>query len=259
MTKYEIEEQRNYTVAKSNEIIRKARYDLNITELKVLAFMISKIKPEDKILHEYTFSIPDFCKVCGITDRSGRNYERIKDTLKGMRDKSFWLTQEDGSETLVGWLGKVRLEKKSSKVKIRLDDDLQKYIVGLYSNYTQYELFSTLPMTSSYSFRLYELLKSYQYKKEKYSQTFKIDYLKERLAAPYKNFKDFRIRALDIATREINLYTDLEISWEPIKEGRRVVEVRFDVLQRDFWKRLETIDNAKKKLNGDDGLFDIPF
>lgn len=259
MTKYEIEEQRNYMVAKSNEIIRKARYDLNITELKVLAFMISKVKPEDKILQEYTFSIPDFCSVCGIADRSGRNYERIKDTLKGMRDKSFWLTQEDGSETLVGWLGKVRLEKKSSKVKIRLDDDLQKYIVGLYSNYTQYELFSTLPMTSSYSFRLYELLKSYQYKKEKYSQTFKIDYLKERLAAPYKNFKDFRIRALDFATREINLYTDLEISWQPIKEGRRVVEVRFDILQRDFFKRLETIDNAKKKLDGDNGLFDIPF
>lgn len=259
MMKDEIQEQRSYKVIKSNEIVRKARYDLNITELKTLAYMISKVKPDDKTLQEYVFSIPDFCKVCGITDRSGRNYERVKDTLKGMRDKSFWLTQEDGSETLVGWLGKVRIEKKSSKVRIRFDEDLQKYIIGLYSNYTQYELFATLPMTSSYSFRLYELLKSYQYKKEKYSQVFKIEYLKERLAAPYKNFKDFRVRALDFATREINLYTDLEISWEPIKEGRRVIKVRFDVLQRDFFKRLETIDNAEKKLDGENSLFDIPF
>lgn len=246
----EIVEGRSYKVVKANEIVRKARYELTITELKILAYMISKVKPTDTALNEYTFSISDFCRVCGIDYKSGRNYERMKHTLKAMRDKSFWLAQPDGSEVTVGWLGKAKLDKGSGKVTVRFDDDLQKYIVGLYSNYTQYELFCTLPLTSSYSFRMYELLKSYQYKQEEFSQTFDIDDLKERLAAPYKNFKDFRIRALEFATREINMYTDLQVSWEPIKESRRVIAVRFDVKQLDVLDRMDTIANAEEKLDG---------
>ena len=256
----EISEQRSYKVIKANEIVRKARYELNITELKILAYMISKVKPADQPDQDYTFSIQDFCRVCGIDHTSGKNYKRLKETLKSMGDKSFWLTQENGSEVLIRWLGKVKLDKRSGNVSIQFDKDLQRYIVGLYENYTQYELFATLPMTSSYSFRLYELLKSYQYKRDKYEQIFDVDDLKERLAAPYPAFKDFRVRALDVATKEINLYTDLEISWEPIKGHRgKVEEIRFEVVQRDFFGRMETLANAKKKLDGQLSLDYIPY
>ena len=40
--------------------IQKARYDLNITELKTLAYIFSKIKPTDDKLEEYTFSIKEY-------------------------------------------------------------------------------------------------------------------------------------------------------------------------------------------------------
>ncbi len=41
-------EQREYNVVKANEIVQKARYDLNILELKIFAFILSKVKPNDK-------------------------------------------------------------------------------------------------------------------------------------------------------------------------------------------------------------------
>lgn len=47
-----------------------------------------------------------------------------KKILKGLRDKSMWLTMEDGSETLVGWLSKVTLCKGSGIATVTLDDDL---------------------------------------------------------------------------------------------------------------------------------------
>lgn len=64
--KFEVAKQRSYSIIKSNEIIQKAKYDLNIVELKTLAFIFSKIKPEDTELQEYTFSVKEYCQVCGI-------------------------------------------------------------------------------------------------------------------------------------------------------------------------------------------------
>ena len=249
-----ITEQRSYQVVKANEIIQKARYDLNITELKALAYIFSKIKPTDTQIQEYSFSIKEYCQVCGLDYKNGGNYKYIKQTIKALRDKSFWLMDEKGNEVLIGWLQKVRINKGSGKITVKLDDDLQRYVIGLFSNYTQYELLSTLPMKSSYSFRMYELLKSYAFQK---NHTFNIDELKKQLAAQYVNFKDFRKYVLETATKEINLYTDIEVSWEPIYKGRKVIQVKFLIKQRDSWGRFKTAARAVEELDGQMSIYDF--
>lgn len=256
--KLDIVQQRSYTVVKSNEIVQKARYDLNITELKLLAFIISKIKPTDTELQEYQFPVKDFCQVCGIDYTNGRNYQRIKDTLKGLRDKSFWLMDENGHEVLVGWLQKARINKGSGKVSVKLDEDMQKYVIGLFDNFTQYELLSTLPMKSAYSFRIYELLKSYAFTT---GHTFKIDDLKKKLGAEtYTNFKDFRRKVIEVAVKEINQYTDIEISWDPVTYGRKVIEIIFRIKQRDTWGRYlagsAANEEIEKQIEGQMSVFD---
>lgn len=229
--KLDIALQRDYKVVKANEIVRKARYDLNITELKAFAYVLSKVKPNDIEGQEYTFSVKDYCQVCGIDYKNGGNYKYVKDTLKGLRDKSFWMVDENGIEKTVGWLSKVKVNKGSGKITVKLDEDIQQYVLGLFNNYTQYSLLFTLPMKSSYSFRIYELLKSYAFTK---THTFDIDDLKSKLGAThYGNFKDFRKKVIEVAVREINEYTDLEVSWEPVKKGRKVIQVKFHISQRD--------------------------
>ena len=251
---YEISQERDYKVYKSNEIIQRARYDLNITELKAFAFVLSKVKPTDKEGQEYVFSVPDFCKVVGLDYKNGGNYQHIKTTLKKLRDKSFWLVDETGRESTVGWLAKVRVNKGSGKITVKLDEDIQQYVIGLFNNYTQYSLLSTLPMKSAYSFRIYELLKSYAFTG---SHTFDIDDLKSKLAAPYTNFKDFRKKVIEVATKEINEYTDIEISWEPVFKGRKVIQVKFDINQRDTWGQLEAYSRATRQIDGQMSLDDL--
>lgn len=243
----EIKKQRSYKVVKANEIIQKARYDLNITELKMLAYIISKIKPGDTELHEYAFSVKEFCQVCGIDYTNGWNYQNIKAKLKGLRDKSFWVMDENGHEVLVGWLQKARVSKGSGVIKVKLDEDMHKYLIGLMGNRTQYEFLSTLPMKSEYSFRIYELLKSYAFTGH---HEFYTDDLKRQLMAEhYKNFKDFRIYVIERAVKEINLYTDLEVSWEPEYYGRKVEKVIFHIKQRDTWGQIEAANRADKALD----------
>ena len=55
--KMEILEKREYKIVKANEIVQKARNDLSLSELKIMAYIFSKIKPTDTELQEYTFSI----------------------------------------------------------------------------------------------------------------------------------------------------------------------------------------------------------
>lgn len=230
--KLEIAINRDYKVVKSNEIIQKAKYDLGLMEQKTFCYAVSKIKPTDKPDTEYVFTINEYCDVCGINRNSGKTIEEVKDALQKLRDKSFYLLDENGDYVLIGWLSKVRVSPKSGKIKVKFDEDMQKYLMGLSTEYTQYSLLCVLPMRSAYSIRLYELLKSYA---GIHSKDFDIDELKAKLCAPYKRFPDFRRKVLDIAIKEINLYTDIEATWEPVTKGRKVVKVHFTMKARKNW------------------------
>ena len=238
---------RDYKVVKGNEIIQKARYSLGLAEIKAFLFIISKIKPTDQVFCEYTFSINEYCRVLGIETNNGKNIQTVKKSLKSLVDKSFFLTLENGTETSISWLNKIWIDKGKGTIRVRLDDDLQKYVTGLYTNYTQYELLCTLPMKSSYSIRIYELLKSYSFTKR---HTFKIDELKRALGCEhYERFPDFKRRVIEIAVKEINTFTDLEVSWRPITEGRKVIEIEFYINTRDVLERIETQNKAMAAVN----------
>ena len=94
--------------------------------------------------------------------------------------------------------------------------------------YTQYGLKYVLPMRGQYSPRLYEILKSYQ--KNNREWFFDTDELKRLLDCQgYKNFNDFRKRAIDPAVEEINNFSDLNVAYDLERSGRggRVSRVIF--------------------------------
>ncbi|WP_189260245.1 replication initiation protein [Pseudobutyrivibrio ruminis] len=246
----EIAIERDYKVVKANEIIQKAKFDLGLLEQKTFCYAVSKIKPDDALGSEYVFTINEYCDICGINRNSGKTIEEVKSALKRLRDKSFYMLDEKGDYVLIGWLSKAKVSPRSGKIAIKFDEDMQKYLMGLYTNYTQYSLLCVLPMRSTYSIRLYELLKSYAglHKKD-----FDIDDLKAQLCAPYARFPDFRRKVIEVAVKEINIYTDIEVSWEPINKGRKVVKVHFSIKQRNSMKIAMAGARATEALDGIDG------
>jgi plasmid replication initiation protein len=243
-----LSEIRDYKVVKSNDLIQKSRFQLSLQEQKIILYMISKIKPDDEIFMEQEFKIIEFCRVCGIETNSGKNYKNVKDAIKALADKSVWVTLETGSETLVRWINKAWINRKSGVIKIRLDDDMKPYLLQLQERFTSYELLYTLAMKSQYSVRLYELLKSYEWR---HRQTFQIEELKRILSAEnYTRFPDFKRYVLDISMREINDLSDLTVTYEIVKEGRRYAKLDFSIkLKKDLDERMRTWAKIEEVIN----------
>lgn len=218
--------QREYSVYKSNDFIQKTRYDLTISEQKIILRLIQLIQPSDEAFKWYKFSVQEFCDLCGIDRTNGGNYLHLKKSIKNLSDKSFWVKLPNGKESLCRWIQKARTEEDSGTVEIKLDEDLVPYLLQLKSNFTAYNLCNVLGMRSKYSSRIYELVKSYEYKKH-----FEIglDELTSMLGAENYQYKNIRQKILDIAVAEINALTDIMVEYTPIKEGRKVVAIRFDV------------------------------
>ena len=163
-----------YLITKSNELIQKSRFELSLTEQKLVAYICTLINPmHDKEDQVYTISISNFIKLCNITD-SGKNYNDIKKIIKKLADQSYWMMLPDGSETLVRWIEKPKISDKT--IKFKLDEDMSPYLLQLKEKFTTYEIKNILNMKSCYAPRLYEILKSYEFVHE---VTYSIDELKK--------------------------------------------------------------------------------
>ena len=198
---------------------------------------------------DYEFNIRDYCKVCGIDYDNGKNYADVKATLKKLRDRSMWVTLDNDDETVVGWLDRVTTNKRSGIAKVRIDDRLAPYLFDLGQRFTQYQLYNILAMKSAFSVRIYELMKSYAFQK---SKTFEVDELKRLLMVDdvksYNDFGRFRHKVLEKAQEEINELTDLNIYFEPITKGRKVIKVKFRIEQKNPIERMMSGATANDRL-----------
>jgi Protein involved in initiation of plasmid replication len=237
--------QREYNVTKSNELIQNGKFDLSLIEQKIILTLIQRILPTDKEFQTYEFSIKNFCEICGIDSRNGKSYINCKNAIKSLHDKSFWI-KKDKKEYLCSWVSKAIIEKDSGVIEIRLDEDLRPYLLELKRNFTSYSLFYILGMKSKYSIRLYEILKSYEYKNR---ARFDIDELKHMLCATnYTKWSDFKRYVIDSAIKEINNYTDVSVEYSVTKNGKKIQTLNFFIEMKEQREMLQAWVETEKVL-----------
>lgn len=220
-----IDNERAQQIAKSNYLIQKSKYELSARTQKVLLYCISKIKPEDPDYTMYHIAYRDICAVCGIT-QSSQNYQDLDEIIKPLYDDSFKIIQ-DGKAMVFHWIEGVEYGLNHTSFSYRFDPRLSKYLFHLQENYTKFELECSLAMKSKYSIRMYELLKSYAFL-GKCELT--VRELKEYLNAPnYSKFADFRIQIIERALDEINEYSDIDVVFQPIRQGRTIHILKFNI------------------------------
>ena len=143
-------EQLQYYVVEHNDLISKARQDLTARELKIMDFVISKIKPSDTNFTKVNTSMYELSNVLDLK-RNGKNYSDLARNIGDLRKKEVLIYNKDRkSVTQTGWVSEATYEE-NGQVEILLSSKLAPYLLDLKDNYTQYLLHDTVQLKSKYS------------------------------------------------------------------------------------------------------------
>jgi len=222
-------------VIKSNEL-NEARYKLTTLEQKIILSVVAKIQPDDIDFKIYRLYVTD---LIALLDIHGNNlYRDIKRITKGLRKKEIAILEtESNSELVTGWFSSVRYFHGKGYIEFRFDPGLKPYLLQLKERFVSYHLKNIIQLKSSYSIRLYELLK--QYEKIGYRE-FELENLKKILGIAeneYELYSHFKSRVLFPAQQEIPEKTDLNFSFDEIKEGRSVAHIKFNIYKKAISKK----------------------
>ena len=238
-------------VYKTNEFIQKARFDLTLTQQKLILFAISKINKSSENFEKITINLKEFQDICNVTHK---DYTGLKQDLTDINKKCWWVTVKDENnrvaDCLVQWFSFVKVYKDTSIIELEFHQILKPYLLELSDRfYTSYELQNVLSFKSAYSIRLYELFKSLSNNE---SWFFTVDSLKEYLNCQekYPVFKDFKKRILEPCLTEINQCSDLFITYTTEKNGRKIEKVVFSIAKKsDIQQQIE--QQIKQLINCD--------
>ena len=254
----QIEKARGELVIKDNRIIQeinRRKYELTTREQKIVGYLLSLIERGDehkKPPHIYTFDISTFCDICGIDKNSGSNLQAIKATLKELHDHGFYIRTPRGGELLFSWVSELEILPGEGSIEIEIPTKSFSYLAGLTEKFTEYELWQVLPLKSAYSIALFELLKSYSYKR--HPLTVSLEQLRAYLGIPedkYKDFRNFQRKVLDVAKKEINGSTDITIDWRGIRNGgRSYTHIEFTIETKSNLEVVEVYRRSKALING---------
>lgn len=144
---------------------------------------------------------------------------------------------------------------------MKFGDDMKPYLLQLLDKdygYTRITMRQIFPLSSSYAWRLVELLIQYRGFARKngtgiIERKFTVEELRNVLDVPdgaYDRIAHFRSRVLDGPIREINKKTNYIMSYESIKEGRRIVAflMRMDIsnVPEDMTDDTKTYEASEK-------------
>lgn len=150
-------------VTKSNDLIQKTRYSLSLVEQKILLRIIAMIDPKgDGSNTNLVFNLNEFTRLCGNEVGNGNNYRQVVECLTSLRGRTFNIYNPE-KQTIIttGWIDRTKINLGMGTVDVTVARDVMPYLTNLKTLYTTYNINYVLTMKSTYSIRIYELLKSW--------------------------------------------------------------------------------------------------
>lgn len=197
--------------------------DLSATEHKIIRYAAAKMKNHQADFPVISFTVSEFLSAGGI---KSNNYhakiEKIADELSKKRVKI--KTLDNKQMRWLPWFSDIYYN--NGIIQIEFNEKLKPLLLMLNGQFTRYPYGYIGDMRSSYTIRLFELLKQYA---PIGKRRIKIDTLKRMLGieGKYKKYSHFKSRVLNQAKKELDRKEKLTFEFEEIKQGRRVIELIF--------------------------------
>ena len=218
----------NPLVVQHNALVN-AKFDLNTHEARLFLALLARLQRTDTAFSKCQLLVREIVPSTG----SNNVYDQVRRMLKDFASRTLTIEKlsSDGrplkkpSFTVIPLLAYATYLEGEGMIEAQFNDLLLPYLLELRDNFTKAQLTELLKLKSANSYRIYWLLREYAAFGKR---TIRLDELKAILGLDqeYDRFNNFRARILDRAQAELAA-TDLPFTYEAIKQGREVVEIKF--------------------------------
>lgn len=239
--------QDNTAKARKSNVFINGRYRFNLQEQKILLQIISKIRMDEK---EFTSYFVPWSELKSISKNYLDSAKKIDESCEKLKNKTIKIRKgniEENFGFLSGWR-----TTPGQGVHFRIDPGMRDMLLDLLGdgNFTLFRLECAMSLSSAHSIRLYEILKSEQWKKQ--PVILPLDKIKYALDidkgnASYADFGNFRTQILERAQKALKAHTDIIFTWVPIKEGRKVVALEITVKDNPKFQRTVQAETVKRE------------
>ena len=227
-------------VIKSNKLIW-MQSDLNLTQLKLFAkVIIETVKNPNSEF--YRFNIRELMQEFHITDT---NHTALKNATAKMIKAVILKGDNENSEIQLALFTEVLYS--GGLVNMYLHPKLKPYILDIEKKYTKYYFENISWLNSIYSIRIYELLKEFEFRKNRVFELDKFRFLLNISKDKYKNFPDFKKRILLSSQKELVEKTDIKFEFQEIRESRKVKKINFTIISNQK-ENIEVSNSSKNSL-----------
>lgn len=222
---------KNYYAVMANDII-KGKQEMTLTEARLIRLLITQVVREDKDLTTYTCRIQDLAKFLGI--RGEWLYREVKTICENLLQRIIRIGSGDPRRPwkTFQWVQLAEYDGNGN-ITLQLSNQIAPYVLELDKWFTQYQLKEILAFNSYYAIRLYELIKCHEgiTRSEKGAHEFDIPQLRDFFCCEdkYATTAVFIKKVIDIAIREISEKSDISLSYETVKTGKKITSIVFTV------------------------------
>ena len=215
-------------VVKCNDFIRSRLMIKNVLSGRILAVASSTVRIDDADFYTYSISVSHFFSDNNL---SGDRYNQLKQSIKELSGGR--LERKISKNNYAYYALFSKISYNNGFIEMSFHPDLKPFFIDLKVHFTQYNLMDFLSLPSTYSQRIFEILKSWANLPE---IIITVDELQSILDVPtsfLRDFSNFRYRVLDKAYKDINEKTNLKYEWEAIKTKNKVTAIRFIFSQQN--------------------------
>ncbi|MFN8788566.1 MAG: replication initiation protein [Neisseriaceae bacterium] len=237
-------------IQKSNHLNQANFSDLSLSTYRVILNLIAQLKKHDGegnqlqlpvISRECTLSAKDFSE-----EFPGVGQQHAYEILKEATDKllkTIFQIKTDIGILKIHVCSQVHYIEREGRIDIRFTEEIMPHLAELGNNFTMYNLKEISGFNSIYTTRLYELLMQFKTTGQYITTVDNLRYI-FGCSNTFHRYNDFKKRTIHHAVNEINSQYEMNLSYEEIKEGRKVAKLIFY-----FKKTLVnlTYDPVKKK------------
>lgn len=241
---------KNELVVKDNALIN-ASYNLEVTEQRLILLSIIRARETGEgITSESKLEIhaSEYANRFNVTKEAA--YYSLKSAVSNLFNRQFSYNQKykntNKIETVKSrWVSNISYVDDLAILRITFAPEVVPLITKLEKQFTSYQLKQVTQLTSKYAIRLYEILISWRELGK--TPVLMMQDIRFRLGlqgGDYPRIDTFKKRVLEPAIKQINLYTDIEATYEQFKEGRTIVGLKFMFKEKKYPKSLSENKNT---------------